>query len=143
VFDPSTGQLDTVKTGLIRVRTRSELRSRFNADAWLHPSFLVRKAPFDRGVARWDGVSQLLRGKGVLGWLAAAQKQGTVGALSLVVSIEDMSGNTLYVSAGGLQVLTTLGGKEGFTDVPEDSLFVDPQRNLEAVRVALEALVKP
>jgi len=47
---------------------------------------------------------------------------GTVPALSLVVNIEDLSGSSLYVKAGGIQVLSKLalaaGGGFGDTFVP-------------------------
>jgi hypothetical protein len=143
LFDVKTGAMDESKKEVLAERLRRELRASHNADAILYCSFELRKAVFGSGTARWDGVSETVT-KGVFGFFSGSQTQGTVGAMSLFVALQDLSGRDLYVNGGGIRVLSKLStfSREAFKDQPIDSVFARPKRNANAVHVALERLTE-
>jgi hypothetical protein len=87
-FDTYTGERDEELFEAATDRLRTELVERFQVDALLYPELWAGLVPFQDGVARWDGTSQVVFG--------AYGLSGEVNALSLVVSIEDMAGTELY-----------------------------------------------
>lgn len=144
-FDPITGKIDEEKKKSAKEHARRELNMKFNADAVLIPSIQIVNAQFDGGWAKWNGVQESI----ALGspWSLSAflgmtgAYSGTVGALSLVVFMEDIDGVEMYFNAGGIQVLQKLSfGK--FVSVPENEFFVNEERNSSAVNIALGPLVK-
>jgi len=142
LFDPKTGAQDTVMSRQVRMRSLEQLKARHQADALLHPSLVTMVASFSSGTAHWDGASQKLW-KGAQGLFGVLDKRsGTVPALSLLVVIEDTAGNNLYVDSGGLSLMSRIEGTS-FEDLPEDSLYWNPRRNANALRLALGALTRP
>ena len=145
MLDTTTGEPDTARTALQRRLVMLDLGTRLGVDAVLTPHFDRREAPLRRGIATWDGVSQVLRRRGILGAMGSPRLTGQVTALSLVVELRDADRRLLYLDAGGLQSLVRLG--EGSRDallveVPAESMYANPERNLQAVRVALAALTR-
>ena len=72
--------------------------------------------------------------------LAAAGSAGTIAGLSLLVIIFDPNGNPYYANAGGIQLLMQYKGD--FVRVPEHELFVDPGKDVKAIKIALAPLVE-
>ena len=142
-FDPKTGAQDTVRARQVHLRDLEQLKSRHQADALLRPRLEAVVAPFSSGTAHWDGASQKLwKGtQGIFGVLD--NRTGKISALSVVVVIEDMEGKALYVDGGGLSLMSRITGGDHFVDLPEDSLFGNPQRNANSVQLALAALTRP
>jgi hypothetical protein len=142
IFDPKTGAEDTAKARQVHLRSLEQLKARYQADALLNPRLLAVTASFASGSAHWDGASQKLwKGtQGVFGILD--NRTGKVSALSLLVVITDTNGDPLYVDAGGLSLASRIDGSH-FKDLPEDSLFGNPLRNANSVRLALAALTRP
>jgi hypothetical protein len=142
MFDPATGKPDSAKAALLRQLVVADLHGRLDVDAVFTPHFDRRQANFNAGVASWDGVSQTIRKKGLMGFLGGSQSSGRVSAISYVAELVDLERNLLYLDGGGLQCLVKLGdpSRGNFVDVPTDSLYSDPERNQRAVRVALAAL---
>ena len=139
-FDPLTGKKDETKFKAVRTHSLRELNARFKADAVLHPAVRVVPARFSNNTASWDGVTDtVLAGGG--GWQAifAGPRQGTISALTFMVFIEDPNEVLMYSNGGGLQVANKLSGST-FILVPQNELFVDPERNQTAVNLALDAL---
>lgn len=65
-----------------------------------------------------------------------------MGALTLVVVVEDTSGRVVATGRGGVQVLAKVKGS-GFQAVPRDQLLTDYERNVKAVQLALQPFLKP
>ncbi len=76
---------------------------------------------------------------GGLGGFLFGTKEGTVPALSLIVSVEDMTGTDLYTGVGGIRLVVRVDG-DRFVRLPRDSLFMDGSRNAAAIHLALDSL---
>ena len=101
----------------------------------------MAQASWYGNTATWDGVKDETSGKGGF-WasLANMDYQGTIPALTLVLSIFDTGGEPYYVGRGGIQLFAHF--KLGtFTDVPESMWFVEPERDLNAIDIALSPLL--
>jgi hypothetical protein len=142
LFNAATGERDTVKLNTARALTMAELRARFQADAWLHPQIVFASANFDQGNAQWDGVKQSYQsfGKKFLTALFGGGTYGKTAALSLWVDVEDMRGKDLYINQGGLQLYMVPRGHD-WVEIPSSELYANPERNANAVRLALAPLV--
>ena len=142
IFDPVTGKRDETKFKTIREHILREMGTKFKADAVLYPNIRLGTARFAGGQASWDGTSESLSTTGgFLGALQVGQFQGTTGALSLIVTIENIHGVDVYVNAGGIQLISKLSfGK--FVPVPRSQLFVDEARNAAAANIAVGPLVR-
>ena len=120
----------------------------------LYPSIQVVDAPWHDQWADWDGVTETIQSatglvaKGVVKFATNPQayifgngphEEGTVKALSLAVTIEDVSGNRMYAHQGGIQVLSKLTGHT-FIPLSGEELFNDEARNAKAVSITLEAV---
>jgi hypothetical protein len=142
MFDPVTGKRDETKFKSVREHFLREVETKFKADAVLHPNIRTVMARFAGGQANWDGVSESLSPtEGFMGMLSVGQFQGTVGALSLVVTIENIHGVDAYVNGGGIQLVSKLSGGK-FIPVLPGLLLTNEARNTAAANIALEPLVK-
>lgn len=121
-------------------RTLAELEAGFDLDAVLIPSVVVVEAPFASGVAAWDGARQPIKSGGAVRNFWAGSPEGTLGALSLSVTLVSPHGNTYFVKSGGIEVLSKLEGKE-FVLVPRSELFTDQRRIEQSVTLALKPLL--
>ncbi len=122
------------------VRTLDELEAGFDLDAVLVPSVVVAEAVFASGVAAWDGARQPIKSGGAMKNFWAGSPEGTLGALSLTVTLVSPHGNTYFTNSGGIEVLSKLEGKE-FVLVPRSELFTDQERIDQAVTLALKPLL--
>ena len=141
LYDPITGETDTEKLDAARQHTTNELIAKFSINGFVAPRIDVTKAGWYGNTATWDGVKDETTGKGGF-WasLAAANFQGSVPALSLIVPIYDTNGDAVYVGRGGIQLFAHFkGGK--FIDVPESMWFVEPERDANAALIAMRELV--
>ena len=129
-FDPYTGERYEQRFQTAVEQLKQELRDRFDPDALVYPEIWAVEAQNLYGTAMWDGASQ------------SAQKMGAlVMALSLIVTIEDLDGNELYVNGGGI-ALAERYSWDLYHPVPAapEQIFEDPERVVNAVDVALEPL---
>ncbi|VVC84772.1 hypothetical protein [Sideroxydans sp. CL21] len=153
-FDSYTGKLDDAKYDAVLKATRQALSAKFKVDALLYPSIQVVDAPWHDQWADWDGVTETIQSatglvaKGVVKFATNPQayvfgngphEEGTIKALSLAVTIEDVSGNRMYAHQGGIQVLSKLTGHT-FIPLSSEELFNDEARNAKAVSITLEAV---
>jgi hypothetical protein len=147
--DTATGEPDSARITAARNLMSRELRSKFNADAMLIPTLEVIAVEFTKGRVRWLGASECIP----MRWYmpGCGPYEGTTEALVLFVTIIDMDGVVVFRNGGGIQLLRkmppTLGAGVGLATggtklplVPRDKLFVDKERNVEAVRTALGPL---
>lgn len=139
-FDPITGKRDEAKFKAAAEQTRRELSTKFNVDAILHPSIRVVRASFSANRANWHGTSESLTSGGFLEAVLGGTYQGTVGALSLLINVEDRNGVDLYLNGGGIQALARLSGGK-FIPIPRNEILANEERNVTAVNIALEPLV--
>lgn len=152
LFDPQTGKMNEAKATTLLSHARGEMKTRFNADALVLPH--VRRVtarfgymPFVGVRANWDGASENLE-TGAFDKVVSPRGSGTVGAISLVLNIEDLNGSPLFVNAGGIQVLSKLApgagnfGGNAFVEVPKDQLFTNEQQMQQAVQYALAPFLK-
>ncbi len=141
IFDPITGKKDDSKLKVIQEQCYKELAGKLNVDAVLISRILIVKAPFSQYVARWDGTEESFDIRhGVIKFLDTSITTGTVPALSLGITIKDIHGTPVYVNWGGIQVLTKRSPK--FVPVPKNELLVDEERNVAAVNIALDPLIR-
>jgi hypothetical protein len=132
-YSAMTGELDRVKYAAVENGTLRALSDRFHADVWMRPWIEVVTVQFGCGSnlckeASWDGVNEDMKGAG----------SGTVPALSLVVNAITITGGQFYHGRAGIQVLRK--GKK-FQALPPDKILMDPERNMQAIHVALDPLV--
>jgi hypothetical protein len=135
----STGR-DPRKIALAMTHVLSELEAGFNLDGVLIPAIVVVEAPFAGGRAAWDGRVQSIKTGGAVKSFFAGSPEGTLGALSLSVTLVSPHGTTLYENAGGIEVLSKLEGKE-FVLVPRSELFTSQKLIEKSVGLALGPLV--
>jgi len=135
-FDPLTGKIDNEKLETIRSYARREMSLKYGADAFLHPRIELVGAKVDGFSAIWDGTTDSIIFKE---WYGAYQ--GVTNALSLAIIIEDTNGVDLYINRGGIQVASKIYMGR-FVSVPTSELLADEERNMEAVYIALKALVE-
>lgn len=141
-FDPVTGTIDQAKYRSVQERTCQQLEKKFNADAILFLEILAVKANFWQFRAEWDGAEESFDDRqGLVKFFDTSTTRGTVGALSIKATIKDMDGIALYVNQGGIQVLSRYGSG-GFSPVPVNELLTNEERNVGAVDIALEPLVR-
>lgn len=142
-FDPISGKRDESKFKTVLEYTCREVSTKFKADALLHSYIRVFKVNWSRPVARWHGTSESIMptGQQVLEIFAGVNRRGTVPALSLTVSLQDTNEVNLYLNSGGIQLLSKLSG-DNFVSVPPHELFIDEERNRNAVNIALDPLIK-
>lgn len=150
-FDPVTGERDEEKFTAARDSLFSLLTELYHPDALLYPEIWLVGAPFSEGTARWDGTSQALIGFGTrlidaLGTVFSGSEsnlpEGNVDALSLVIFIENMEGEELYMESGGIQVMQKVGrDPRDVKAVPDDEILSDHERNRKAVVIALKPLL--
>ncbi len=92
-FDPYTGERHEQRFQTAVEQLEQELRDRFDPDALVYPEIWAVEAQNSYGTAMWDGTSQ-----------SASRMGAIVMALSLIVIIEDIDGNELYVNGGGIAI---------------------------------------
>jgi len=142
IFDPVTGKRDETKFKAAREHALRELNTKFKADAVLYPSISAGTARFGGGKASWGGTSESVAiSEGFLAALQVGNLSGSVRALSLVVSIENINGGDAYVNMGGIQLAAKYSGGQ-FVAVPRNQLFASEERVVGAVNYALAPLVK-
>lgn len=141
VFDPNSGRADTMKVWAIQRYVLGRLAAEDSADAFLAPAIVIVGADFHEHKARWDGASQTIEGFGstVLRLFSGWNQEGRVPALSLDVDIRTMAGRRLFSNRGGIEVWARPGSD---APVPRAELFVDPERNSMAVRIALRPILE-
>jgi hypothetical protein len=133
--DPDTGEMDRATFESVAQRLRLELRRGFSADGVLFPSIRVVRVEYGGGWAAWDGAREPISIDGSWG-VGSHLSRGTVGALSLFVTVEDASGAAVYLGRGGIQVLSRISGSK-FVTVPVKDLLAREERNRAAVDLAL------
>ena len=150
--DSVTGELDDLRLEVAREQLRRDLLEIFHSDYVLYPEIWVVDAAYSAGVAKWDGASQSLVGIGtrILNVIDAILNQyegflepGVINALSLGVTVEDMSGVGIFQNAGGIEVLGDADRDDGDdeTRLP-GTVLADRKRNQQAVRTALVPLLE-
>jgi hypothetical protein len=142
-----TGAVDDAQAKAIRQQLRQALSSKYHADAVLYPAIEVVRAAWYGNAAGWDHVTEQIQSTAeqlkeappfaLFGF--AVTQSGSVGALSLVVVVDDMNGVETYVNRGGIQVLAKRSGSQ-FVAVPRASLFSDEKRNAAAIEIAVGPL---
>lgn len=143
-FEASGGGFHDPFTGVLKPEAAAEFRRSVAAagepvDAVLWPIIVERSADTDGTNAYWDGAGQNLYNLGPAKrkfWPGDRLGGGVVGALSLRVELRAPDDTLLYEALGGIQVLERMGnsGKEALTSL---ELFRDPERDDEAIRLAL------
>ena len=141
LFDPITGQADEEKLKAVQSRITNELITKFDIDGYVRPRVEVTTANWNSNKATWDGATDETTGKeGFWADFFGPQATGSIPALSLILPLTDTSGETYYVGRGGIQLVAHVVGLS-FTEVPESMWFVEPERDVNAVNVALAPLL--
>ena len=145
MFDPITGQVAKEKRKAVNDHLVQELSAKYDFDAYVEPKIVIVKANWGGNSATWDGVTETVTGK--TGFWAAfnnSNMSGTVPAMSLFVVLKNKTeSGAYYVGKGGIQLVAhygeTLAG--GFVNIPKSKWFVDEEKDVTAVDIALSALV--
>ena len=148
-FDPITGERNEVKFESARRILLREVRGRFGTGVLLYAELQIVEAVVEDGVARWDGTSQPVTGRGarILSEFRATFREdrfgselyGTIDAVSLMLAIDDGDGKELYRNFGGVEVLSTLALGGGGND-SSYALVADEGRVAYAVGIVAEPL---
>jgi len=141
IYDSKTGMLDTVKFKTVLKQMYPQLQAKFGVDAMLFSKIDIVLAELDNEKAKWHGTSEGVQKKKFWKRLLGITHFGTIRALSFFVSLEDSDYTSLYVNAGGIQALDKVGPAGGFVPVPQEELFAKEERNVKAVRLALDPLL--
>lgn len=137
--DADTGERKEGDLAIAMGQALKQLNAGFQLDAVFVPTVVVVEAPFGSGRAVWDGTAQSIKTGGVMKGFFAGSPDGTLGALSLRLTVYNTSGDMIYRNAGGIEVLSKLEGKD-FVLVPRQELFKDDERIRNAVKTALDPL---
>ncbi|HYC55912.1 MAG TPA: hypothetical protein VEL28_13340 [Candidatus Binatia bacterium] len=137
-YDPVTGARDEARYSRLRADVAKAMSAELGCQAVVRPYLGVVRSNWRNGVARWDGVSDQVAGGATLG------AHGWASAMSLWLSIHDLaSDRELYFRSGGIQLLAgKIKGGSGWTALPESRLLAAPERNRQAVDLALEPLLR-
>jgi len=145
MFDPITGEADEEKLEAVRLHTMNELIAKFDIDAYIVPKIVTVKANWMGNAAGWDGVTDTTTGKtGFWAAFSNSNMGGTLPATSLVVVLRDKTDSeSYYVGRGGIQLVAHYGETfaGGFVDIPESEWFVNEEKDVTAVAIALSSLV--
>jgi hypothetical protein len=143
-FDPFTGKLDAAKLKASRQHVLRSMQEHPAATAIVLPHVIFRAAPFDSGVAEWDGIKESLTGKGSLAnfFDPIRGHSGALGALSLDVQLIDPAGESLFEGVGGIQLAARFN-PAGPEPLAESELFADPAKDTRAIDIALAPLAPP
>lgn len=145
MYDSITGEADEEKLEAVRLHVRNELIAKFDIDAYIAPIIRIVKANWSGNSARWGGVTDTVSGK--TGFWASwknSNRSGTIPAMSLFVGLRDKTNSEgYYLGIGGIQLIAHYGETfaGGFVDIPKSEWFVDEEKDVTAVAIALSALV--
>ncbi|MCZ6765362.1 MAG: hypothetical protein O7D32_00380 [bacterium] len=140
-LDEATGLRDDLKIALAMAQTIDRLGTDLVPDGMLVASIIVVEAPFGSGRAHWDGTSQPIKTGSLLKGFVTGSPDGTLGALSLRISVFSVDGEKVYSYRGGIEVLSKMSGSE-FVLVPRNELFKDDERIRKSVDIALDPLLE-
>jgi hypothetical protein len=140
LFDPITGKPVEEKVTTLQKHRREEAAARFGADAIVLASFEAATAPVVNSMARWNGAMEIATRGSKMDSFFTGPVNGDVPALSLVIRVEDVSGNVLFANAGGIQVLAKAQANR-WVPIPDMDVLADSERNTNAVALALEPLL--
>ncbi len=139
VFDPKTGEPDSVKVRMVYQQALGEIRDEIDPDVVIIPTIEVVAVRVDNTAkAEWLGASECIDPPlvQIFGSCGTTKYSGTLPALSFFVTVFDMDAVVLFRNGGGLQILERPGGR-----IPRDELFDDKDRNTDAVGIAVDPLV--
>jgi hypothetical protein len=139
IYDPITGKASPEKAKAAQDVLARQLREKHGVDAIATVAFTHVGAPYNlQGYATWDGTTQSVFATPA-GWNGKAYT-GTQAALSLLMRLEDVSGQHLYSKRGGIE-LTALFINGDFDRVAPEKLLLDESQMAHAVEIALDGLV--
>jgi hypothetical protein len=139
LYDPATGRMDDSKRKAFVEACGAELQAQYAVSALLRADVRVVKASVNADKAQWDGLTESSTIGSFLNLFVT--HSGTLPALSLLVRLSRPDGDLLYAQAGGIQLLSHIGGSGGFVDVPQSEILKDPERIRGSVDRALDPLL--
>ncbi len=145
MFDPKTGQVAEEKQQALRDHLVQEMNAKFDIDAYMVPKIVIVKAGWSGNSAYWSGVTDTVSGKtGFWASFKNSNMSGSIPAMSLYVTLRGKTNSEgYYLGRGGIQLVAHYGETfmRGFVDIPESEWFVDQDKDVTAVNIALSALV--
>ena len=108
----------------------------------LVPNLVVRQAQMNSRSATWDGVTRRQPVEGSEGKIQKGSISGNTEVLSLHVRAWSRTGEKVFESFGGLDVLNTIQ-MQGyqFQMVPREDLFADTDVLREGIAISLDPLL--
>jgi hypothetical protein len=111
-------------------------------DVMLVPNLVIREAQFTALSAIWDGVSRRHPVSGRMGKIDKGSLSGNTDALSLHVRVWSKSGEKVFESFGGLDILNRIVIQDyQFQMVQRDDLLQDTQMLREGIAISLDPLI--
>lgn len=134
-YNPTTGEEDTAALRMATEHAFARLAQAYpQVDAFLKPDLVIHGAYVEGRTAYWDGTSQ---GFGSFAdFLLMRGYQGRLPAFSLCVRFWDPAGTPMFHNDGGIQLAGT-----PTKAIEPSKLFVDTERNLNAVHIALAPML--
>ena len=149
LYDSMTGTINKEKYDAVIKHSLRQMKAIHNADAVVFSSISVFNVDFSNSTAAWDGTSEGVENSStipgqIIGGLFGFRKtySGKCPVLSLVVELVDVFNNTQYYNRGGLQMISKIGAKGTFVNVPLNELLTDESVNAYSIKVALDPLDK-
>lgn len=149
----SAGPIPPDRIQRARERLIESLKKDHRAAVLIYPELVQSYAEWEGSKANWDGVSQNIDGKsdgwGLFGSFLAIllgeepeeepKETGMVSALSLVIYVQNLEGEDIYVHRGGIELLSRY--EDGKFVMIEQGILDDPRHRSKAVAIALGPLV--
>lgn len=130
-FDPYTGERNNVAYDSAVTVLFATLKERFNPQVLMYPELWVTEADVFSGSAHWDGYREPF---------GLRLDDGTVLALSLLLTAEDLTPREIFNNGTGVQIIERLGSDFVSMEVmPPELILADSS----VVQAAVERVVQP
>lgn len=133
VFDPETGARDSARVLAARRAALAGIAPPGDSALWLAPVVELKVVEWSRGRATWDGVSETVAPLGA----------GTVGVLSLAVTVDDAAGARRHEGRGGIGAPVSASIWSSRVSARDPEKLFDAKRVERAVDLALEGFAPP
>ena len=143
-YDPVTGKRDEKKFWELQQACLKKVQAATGAKALLRVRVIPVTVPFSGCSTKWDGATQNVSTTFLGIFCSSAGMYGKIGALSLLITLEDIDGKVLYFNGGGIQLGALHVNRfpfGAFQSVPADQLLGDEMRNRTAVDLSLGPLL--
>jgi len=133
LFDPNSGNIDTIKKKQAYIRFTDSLKKDFAISGVLYPTIIYVTATVNNGIA-WHGRH--------IPYFGFANIHGYITCLSLYVKINDSEGNMIFENAGGIEPIQRINALGDLDNIPSDQLLTNTDNYHAAVGIVFNPLIQ-